>query len=323
KARGVKVRVIIDYNKAFPKGRYHDGSVRERNPVVQALFDEFDTTVLRGVRLPGLMHNKFAVFDHKLVEYGSYNWSFTAETHHFENIKFEDDPERAAFYLKYWEWMRSYSQPLDKAEKYDWAKNGPENAPVDDDLAVDINGTRLPRQVFSPSGAVEDSIVKAVQAAKTSIEIAMFSFYSVRIAQELLAAKQRGVEVRLVLDRMQSKLMKLDGWFAYHGFDLRIISGPNPYDNVYMEKNHNKFMVVDSKLVETGSYNFTGNAEKNSYENANFSTDPVDAAFFHAFFQMLYDNGWKPMTPKAPPEGLSKPEQFFSAERFETLSAGL
>ncbi len=317
KARGVKVSVILDYGQVFPKGSHHDGEAKERSAQVQALIDEFDVTVLRGVRLPGIMHNKIAVFDRKLIEYGSYNWAFTAENHHFENIKFEDDAARVSFYMKYWDWMRSYSKGLDEAEAWDWARNGPAGAPVDEDLAVEINGTRLPRQAFSPAGMVEDSIVKAIQAAKVTIEVAMFSFYSVRVAEELLAAKERGVKVSLLLDRMQSKLMKLDDWFAYHDFDVRIIAGPNPYENVFFEKNHNKFMLVDGKLLETGSYNWTGNAEKNSYENVNFTVDQADVAFFTAYFRMLFEHGWKPMKPKRPPSAGSEPASFFSTERFE------
>ena len=320
KARGVKVRVIIDYNKAFPKGRYTDGEERERNPNVQALFDEFETTVLRGTRLPGIMHNKIAIFDGKLVEYGSYNWAFTAEHHHFEHIQFTDEAQRVAFYRKVWDWMRTYSQPESKAEEHDWAGERPAGAPVDEDLGIDVNGTKLPRQVFSPQGLAEDTIVKAIQAAKVSVEVAMFSFYSVRIAEELLAARKKGVKVSLVLDRMQSKLMKLDDWFAYHDFDVRILGGPNPYDNVYFEKNHNKFVLIDGKVLGAGSYNYTANAETNSYENISFTDESADVAFFRAYFKMLFENGWKPMKPKAPPEGLPAAAEFFSAQRFEDLA---
>lgn len=147
----------------------------------------------------------------------------------------------------------------------------------------------------------------------------MFSFYSVRIAEELLGAKERGIHVRIAFDRMQSKLMKLDNWFAYYGFDVKIVPGPNPYGNVFWEKNHNKFMIVDRKLLEMGSFNFTGNAQENSYENLNFYTDAMELAFFAAYFQMLYNAGWGPITPDAPPEGLPTPAEFFAPERIARL----
>lgn len=317
KARGVKVRAIIDYNKAFPKGRYTDGEERERNEQVSALMAEFETKVLRGTRLPGIMHNKFAVFDGKFVEWGSYNWSYTAEHHHFEHIQFSDEKQRAEFYRKVWTWMWGYAQTEDKAEDHDWAGERPAGAPLDEDKALDLNGQKFPRQVFSPQGLAEETVVRAIQAAKVSVEVAMFSFYSARIAEELLAAKKRGVEVRLVLDRMQSKLMKLDDWFAYHGFDVRIVGGPDPYGNVYFEKNHSKMVIVDGKFLAAGSFNYTANAETNSYENVGLTMEPRDVQFFMAYFKMLYDNGWKPKAPSKPPEGTPEPEVFFSRERLQ------
>lgn len=319
KARGVKVRAIIDYNKAFPKGRYTDGEERERNEQVSALMSEFETKVLRGTRLPGIMHHKFAVFDGKFVEWGSYNWSYTAEYHHFEHVQFSDEKARAEFYRKVWTWMWGYAQPEDKAETHNWAAERPAGAPLDEDKVLELNGQKFPRQVFSPQGLAEETIVRALQAAKVSIEVAMFSFYSARIAEELLAAKKRGVSVRLVLDRMQSKLMKLDDWFAYHGFDVRILGGPDPYGNVYFEKNHSKLVIVDGKLLAAGSFNYTANAETNSYENVGLTMDPLDVQFFVAYFKMLYENGWKPKAPSKPPEGTPEPEVFFGRERLRAM----
>ncbi|MFH1724888.1 MAG: phospholipase D-like domain-containing protein [Elusimicrobiota bacterium] len=313
KKRGVKVRFIIDFLHVFPRGTNHSGQERERTAQIQALIDEgFDVRVLRGVTASGIMHHKFAVFDGKMVEFGSYNYTRASEEHHFESVKFEADAQRVAFYGKVWEWMRGYAVTVAEAEDHEWAKERPESAPVDKDHAIELNGERFPRQAFSPSGLVEDTLIRAVRAAKTTIEIAMFSFYSVRIAEELLQAKQRGVHVAVVLDRMQSKLMKLDDWFAYHDFDVKIVAGPNPDGDVFFEKNHNKFMVVDGKLLETGSFNYTGNAEKNSYENANFFDDPTDVAFYRAYFKMLHDTGWRPLKPKRPPEDLSQPSEFFA-----------
>ncbi|TPW21475.1 MAG: phospholipase D/Transphosphatidylase, partial [Elusimicrobia bacterium] len=318
--RGVKVRVIIDYNKAFPKGRYTDGEERERNEQISALLKEFETKILRGTRMPGIMHNKFAVFDGKFVEWGSYNWSYTAEFHHFEHIQFSDEKARTSFYGRYWEWMWGYAPPEDKAEDHDWAGERPAGAPLDEDKVLELNGQRFPRQVFSPQGLAEETVVRAIQAAKVTVEVAMFSFYSARIAEELLAAKKRGVEVRLVLDRMQSKLMKLDDWFAFHGFDVRILGGPDPYGNVYFEKNHSKMVIVDGKLLAAGSFNYTANAETNSYENVGLTMEPADVAFFMAYFKMLYDNGWKPKAPKRLPEGTpEEPEAFFGRERLQAM----
>ena len=50
----------------------------------------------RGNR--SIMHNKFAVFDGKMVETGSFNWTTSADRYNFENALFISDPAVAARY---------------------------------------------------------------------------------------------------------------------------------------------------------------------------------------------------------------------------------
>ncbi|HBL17993.1 MAG: hypothetical protein A2X36_09580 [Elusimicrobia bacterium GWA2_69_24] len=326
KTRGVQVRIILDHYHVYPKGKDHWGDPKQRNKQIQALMDEgFEVRSLRGVRAAGIMHNKYAVFDKKMVEFGSYNWAYTAERNHFENLKFEDEAGRVAFYAKVWDWMWSRAVDAAKAGDHDWREDDASAvaAPVDTDKSIDLNGQKFPRQVFSPNGGVEELVVAAIRAAKATIDIAMFSFYSVRIAEELLLAKERGVHVRLVLDRMQSKLMKLDDWFAYHDFDVRIAAGPDPYGNVYYEKMHNKYLMADGKLLMTGSFNYTGSAEKNNYENIGIYDTPLELAFYQAFFEMMFGVGSKPLKPTRPPENMPAASEFFDPARLGFDEAAL
>ena len=45
-----------------------------------------------------IMHNKFAVFDGKLAETGSFNWTTSAESYNYENALFIADPAVVARY---------------------------------------------------------------------------------------------------------------------------------------------------------------------------------------------------------------------------------
>ena len=204
KARGVKVRAIIDYNKAFPKGRYTDGEERERNEQVTALMAEFETKVLRGTRMPGIMHNKFAVFDGKFVEWGSYNWSYTAEHHHFEHIQFSDEKARVEFYRKYWTWMWGYAQPEDKAEDHDWAGERPAGAPLDEDRVLELNGAFPPRCSRRRAWPRRPSSAPSGRQGHGRDRDVQLLLGPHRRAAGRQEARRR---VRLVLDRMQSKLM--------------------------------------------------------------------------------------------------------------------
>jgi phosphatidylserine/phosphatidylglycerophosphate/cardiolipin synthase-like enzyme len=60
----------------------------------------------RGNR--SIMHNKFAVFDRRLVETGSFNWTTSAESYNYENALFIADPKVVARYEE--EFQRIWSQ---------------------------------------------------------------------------------------------------------------------------------------------------------------------------------------------------------------------
>ena len=73
KARGIKIRVFLDHgegNGKYSKGRY--------------LMDKgIDVHFYAGT---GLMHNKFAVFDNRVLITGSFNWTASAERENQENL---------------------------------------------------------------------------------------------------------------------------------------------------------------------------------------------------------------------------------------------
>lgn len=59
---------------------------------------------LSGGRQPrGVMHNKFGVFDGRLVETGSFNWTMNGELNNYENAAFLDAPDDAGGYAAYFE----------------------------------------------------------------------------------------------------------------------------------------------------------------------------------------------------------------------------
>ena len=93
KNKGVKIRIIADSRQA--KGAHS---------VIQSLLDEgFDIRIRHG-KGRGIMHNKFAIFDGKLMVTGSYNWTESAEHYNYENSIFISDPET----------IKKYQQEFDK-----------------------------------------------------------------------------------------------------------------------------------------------------------------------------------------------------------------
>lgn len=290
--RGVDIEVVLDYPQAFPSGRDHAGRPRRRGPEVQAIIEAgIDVRLVRGVGSSGSMHNKFAIFDGKLLQVGSYNWAVTAEKAHYENVIFTEERSRIDFYQAYWRYLVGLSTPVRQAEKRE-RRPVPPAPPVATAGFLAFNGVQLPHAAVSPNGIVESVMVQAIGAARDRVDVAMFSFYSEPLGQALVEAKKRGVKVRVLVDRGQAKLMKLDNWLAGLGVEVKAIGGPNDDGNAMFEKQHNKFMILDGKLVETGSYNFTGAAQTSNFDNANFFVDADIAAGFGAYFEDMFRRGW-------------------------------
>lgn len=85
KARGVRVRILTDQEKA-----------RAGGPAMRIFRAAGLSIRILGVSEQSLMHHKFAVFDDRVVATGSYNWTQTAERANYENLVLIDDPKMVA-----------------------------------------------------------------------------------------------------------------------------------------------------------------------------------------------------------------------------------
>ncbi len=116
------------------------------------------------------------------------------------------------------------------------------------------------RAYFSPNGGCTDAVVSALHDAKKTVLVQAYSFTSAPIAQALVDAKKRGVDVQVILDKSQ-RTEKYTGatFLANEGVPVFIDAGHKIA--------HNKVMVIDGQTVITGSFNFTKAAESGNAEN--------------------------------------------------------
>jgi phosphatidylserine/phosphatidylglycerophosphate/cardiolipin synthase-like enzyme len=102
-------------------------------------------------------------------------------------------------------------------------------------------------------GGVDNPLAEAILASRGTIDIAAFEFNNVVITQAILNAHQRGVRVRMVTDNE----------FGMEDEDStvpRLISAGIPVvDDGRSALMHNKFIIIDSTTVWTGSLNYTVN----------------------------------------------------------------
>lgn len=118
---------------------------------------------------------------------------------------------------------------------------------------------------FTPWDNAEAMIVDAIRGARHQILIQAFSFTSRALANALVAAKRRGVDVQLMADREQT--------FGGEGSRIpELVQAGIPVAlEVRYQSAHSKVMVMDagtaSAAVVTGSYNWSYAAQYKNAEN--------------------------------------------------------
>ena len=138
--------------------------------------------------------------------------------------------------------------------------------------------------LFSPRGSIKDAIIQNITSSRGTIDVTAFTFTSGDIAEALYQAKERGVEVRVIIDQTQdAKSYPVLRFLKEEGFDLQFLKG-----NVGGSMN-NAFAIFDDKLLVTGSYTWTEYAEKFNYENAIFIDESDVVEKYKNEFEALYN----------------------------------
>jgi len=112
-------------------------------------------------------------------------------------------------------------------------------------------------------GVIETAIIQAIDGARKSIDIALFSFTDDQLGDAVVRAARRGVTVRVILGVDQDKM--LGGEYeklVATGIPVVVVGPPGLF--------HHKFVLIDGTLVITGSYDWSATADKDNYENVVF-----------------------------------------------------
>lgn len=132
-------------------------------------------------------------------------------------------------------------------------------------------------------------LVPLIDSAQTSIEIASFDFNLPSVLDALVRAKQRGVEVRVMVDTVSGETTldarrsptgeMLDAVRTLERARIKVVNGGRT--NGLM---HNKILIVDSRVMVTGSMNFSYNDVFRNNNNILVITDPTLIANYRAKF---------------------------------------
>ena len=252
--RGVQVRVVMESDNM-------DGSAP------QALIDA-GIPVL-GDRREGLMHDKFMVIDRSEVWLGAMNYTFSGTYDDNNNLILIRSTKMAENYTKEFEEMF-----LDD-------KFGPDTVPETPYPDLTIDGTQV-QTYFSPDDGVEAHLNTILENAQESIDFMAFSFTSDLLGGTIRTRAEAGVSVAGVMEEQQVKSNVGTEYdlFKQAGLDVYVDGNPGQM--------HHKVMIIDHKIVVTGSYNFTRSAEERNDENLIVIYNEQIAGFFMQEFQRVY-----------------------------------
>lgn len=267
--RGVSVRVVVDKENAAQS--YNVGD------------DALEAAGIKVVRMspPGftsLMHLKVAVIDSTTTLMGSFNWNETAALVNDENMLVLREPEIAKRY------RNEVLEVL--GEKPRVTEGGVVQA-----------GLELH---FSPEEKLDATVVKAIDAATKSVDIAMYTYTMPSILSSAERAARRGVKVRLVVESKQSGLSKGDETLAAAGG--LVVRAANKLGQ--FSAMHHKYAVIDGKRVITGASNWTKNGTTLSEEDLLLVDNPeVAKKYRQNFADLLQYYGGVDTTPDDPSLG--------------------
>jgi phosphatidylserine/phosphatidylglycerophosphate/cardiolipin synthase-like enzyme len=231
--RGVRVRLVTDSDNL------DEDEVQE---LIRA-----GVPVL-GDRREGLMHNKFVVIDRRQVWSGSMNLTVNSAYKNNDNLLAIRSPQVAEDYTVEFEEMFVDDR---------FGEGSPADTPHP---IVEVDGNRV-EVYFSPDDGVAARLAELLGDARESIHILAYSFTSDELARLIRERAAAGVLVSGVFERQQVE-SNLGGEFENFlrsGLDVRLDGNPANL--------HHKVLIIDRRIVVSGSYNFSQSAETRNDEN--------------------------------------------------------
>ncbi len=222
-----------------------------------------------GDRREGLMHNKFVIIDRSEVWIGSMNFTMTGAYDDNNNLVRIRSTKMAENYL------------AEFNEMFEDDFFGPDTLPNTPFPQLSIDGVPL-EVYFSPDDGVAARLVKLLRGAETSIYFMAYSMTADDFGDIIRQKAKDGLRVFGVMDESQVNSNQGSEFDPFQQAGLRVYKDGNP------GQMHHKVIIIDEKIVITGSYNFSASAERKNDENVVIFFDEQMAAQYLAEFERVY-----------------------------------
>ena len=252
--RGVQVRVVMESDNM-------DSSA------VQALI-EAGIPVL-GDRREGLMHDKFVVIDRSDIWMGSMNFTYSGT--------YEDNNQLLLF--RSVKMAENYTKEFEEMFVDD--KFGDNVVPETPNPKISIDGTEI-EVYFSPDDGVATPVLELLNSAEESIYFLAFSFTTDEFGEAIRMKAENGLTVAGVMEEEQVKSNIGTEYDLFKQAGLNVLLDGNE------GQMHHKTIIIDKRIVITGSYNFSRSAETRNDENLIVIYNDQIADFYLQEFQRVY-----------------------------------
>ena len=283
RARGVSVRVICEHDNLS-----YSGFQTLKNNGVPLIDDTYDA-VWNGA---GLMHNKFFVIDGRggapesvWVWGGSWNPTIPGTTQDHQNsVEIQDQALAGAYTMEFNQMWGSPNDVPNAANSRFGARKldiTPHN--------FNINGVPV-SSYFSPSDHTTSHITDMIAKAQHSVATCILTFTRSDIADSMLARKNAGDKVRVVVDNSTDQGTQYP-FLQSSGVDIHI----KGFSTGLL---HHKYTTVDAdqsagtSYLETGSHNYSSAAENSNDENSLiFQSKRLANLYLQEFAARYYEAG--------------------------------
>ncbi len=223
---GVKVRFVSDYGRSGAKAS-NIGLLKDSN-----------VSVILNSEESSYMHNKFCVFDEKIVWVGSMNFTLNGNYKNNNNVLVMQDKELSKVYTK----------KIDSFFKGEFSPKVKETPT--------INSYGNVENYFCPEDDCLFTLLRVIEDVNSSLDCMFFSF---TLKDFFDVVVDKNVEQRYILEKLG--LSEYSQYNNLKNNSIPVIIDQNP-NNM-----HNKFCIIDNSHVLTGSMNISNNGTKNNDES--------------------------------------------------------
>ncbi|MBD3231998.1 DUF1669 domain-containing protein [Candidatus Dependentiae bacterium] len=159
---------------------------------------------------------------------------------------------------------------------------------------------------FSPEDKISDKLIEQINHTKKRIYAAIYILTDKSIANALIEAKKRNIDIQIVTDIscLQNEYNKID-LLKNNGIEIFIYKPKlknNKFSNAIM---HNKFAILDNKIW-TGSFNWTVSANKKNQENVVYIKKDLICKKYEKEFEKLKRKCMLPSSTNEQPKNLKE-----------------